>query len=215
MSEQVPYGYTPGAAPMPVRPVRPPLTSQQKRGAMIAGGVGFTVMSLGFAILAVVGTVLVVFGILGFVGTLLAQSGGSRDEFLTSVADAVRDYWWVGLIAALLGVAIWVAGYLVSVRILKSSGNPRATAITWASIGIGIVAGWIVGAIISIPANVIATLPANEADAGVIIVASVIAAVVSIASTAAVGVFTWWWMAHALRPAAPVAAGPDAANPSA
>ncbi|WP_403021182.1 hypothetical protein [Salinibacterium sp. GXW1014] len=210
MSAPTPYGYGP-AYPVQAPPRRPPLTAGQKRGAMIAGGVGYTLMSLGFGTIFAVVVVTLVFGVMGFIGASIARSGGAADDFVQTVADIVQSYWWIALVAAILGVALWLAGYFASVRILKSTGNPRGTAITWAALGIGIVAGWVVGTVLSIPGNMLTVMPGRgEGELPGLLVGGGLLALASLAATVAVGVFAWWWMAHALRPAAPIDATPAA-----
>lgn len=210
---QVPYGQgqqwqAPGAS-QPV--TRTPLTAEQKRGAMIAGGVGFALMTLGFGIVSVVVVVLFVFGLLGFIGTALARSGETSANMMADIVEFAQMYWWIALLVAVVGVILWLAGYFASVRILKSSGNRRATAITWAGLGIAIVANWLVGSVLSIPASLINM---GSSDSGVLTGAllggGLVFGLLGLAATVAIGVFAWWWMAHALRvaPAAESAANP-------
>ncbi|QEE62167.1 hypothetical protein FVA74_11725 [Salinibacterium sp. dk2585] len=209
MSTPAPYGYGP-AGPVQAPPRRPPLSVGQKRGAMIAGGVGYTLMSLGFGTVFAVVIVTVVFGVMGFIGASLARSGGAADDFVQTVTDIVQSYWWIALVVAILGVALWLAGYFASVRILKSSGNSRATAITWAALGIGIVAGWVASTVLSIPGNMLTVMPSRgEGELPALFVGGGLLVLASLAVTVAIGVFAWWWMAHALRPAAPIDTDPS------
>lgn len=197
MTQQVPYGYDPA---LPPAPKRPPLSVEQKRGAMIAGGVGFTLMTFGFSLVMGVVIVTLVFALIGAIASAVERSAGVPAEILDGMSDFVRDYGWVAVVVAVVGVVLWLVGYFASVRILRSSGNTRATAITWAALGISIVASWVIGGILSFPFNLMTTTPGwDEGSAGAAIVGGVLSAVLGLAATAAIGVFAWWWMAHALR----------------
>lgn len=201
MSTPTPYGYGPPGSVQPA-PRKPPLTPGQKRGAMIAGGVGYSLMTLGFGTVFAVLIVTFIFGLMGFIGASIARSGGTVEVFVQTVTDLVQTYWWIALVVALLGIALWLAGYFASVRILRSSGNPRATAITWAALGIGVAAGWLANSVLSIPGNMLTVFPSrDEGDLPGLFIGGGFLLLLSVAVTVAIGVFAWWWMAHALRPA--------------
>lgn len=197
--EQTPYGQGP-AAPAPVAYRRPALTPAQKRGAMIAGGVGFTLMTLGFSLLGVALAVLFIALIIGGIAGLVERSGESTGGFMEWFTTVASDFGWIVAVVAVVGVLIWLAGYFASVRILRSNGNPRATAITWSALGLAIVASWIVGTVISIPAQVTGAFEDFDRGLGQASIAvGLVSGAVSIAATVAIGVFAWWWMAHAFR----------------
>lgn len=208
----VPYGQPaqyPGA-PMPVAYRRPPLTSKQRNGAMLAGGLGLTIMTIGFSLFSLAGMALIVALVIGGVTGLIERAGGTTDGFYESLTLFINDYWWVAALAGLVGVIVWLAGYFTSVRILRSTGNGRATAITWSALGISIAAAWVLSSILSIGTSV-AGVFRNDNDLWLQTV--IVSSALSFAMTAAVGVFAWWWMAHAFRtdPAAPVRADKPAA----
>lgn len=188
------YGQGPATPPKPA-----PLSPGQRRGALIAGGVGFTVMTFGFGLISLMFALVVIFGIIGVVGTAIARYSGMPAGFIEGLNEFVEAFWWVGLVVALLGAAIWAAGYIASIRILRSSGNTRAVAITWSALGIAVAANWLVGFVVTIPANVLSSFPTGDAldGAGIFIAGFVF--LIGLAGTVAVGMLAWWWMAHVLR----------------
>lgn len=186
--------------PVPVVSKRPPLTSKQKRGAMLAGGLGFTVMGIGFSLVALVVFAFSVVLVVGSIVAFIERSGQSTDGFSAWLSVVVSDYWWVPAIAGVVGIGIWLVGYFASVRILRSSGNEQAVGITWSALGISIVASWSVGGLLSTGSSFSSAFSSNSDQLlPLAILAAIVGALLSLAATVAAGVFAWWWMAHALR----------------
>jgi hypothetical protein len=213
----------PGPA-APPRPPRPPLESRQKRGAMLAGAVSFTLMSLGFTLFAVP----LVIGLLGaFFSTLFSwvannnpedldiNGGPAPDDFEGIIADAWSTFlpWLIG--AMIIGVIIWILGYLSSLWILRSHRVNRPVAVTWSGLGIAIVGSFLLSALSS-PVTGLFNLWTPNLDSGdfstpdgvpgidnvdfaPIIGAGVFFLLISLVVNAAIGLFSWWWMAHAFR----------------
>lgn len=197
MTNPPPYGYAPVSPPP-----RPPLTRQQRRGALIAGAVSLFLLQLGFT--AVMIPIVLVLALLLIFGTVNLLSR-------TTTGDMGWDRFWAGnhfdaapwipwLIAmVVVGILIMVLAVLVSGWILRAHGVNRPRAITWSSIGIGIVAQWVVGGVLGVITNLASVTSQNGVAIG-----GLFAVGASLVTTVAVGALTWWWMAHAFR--APVAA---------
>lgn len=190
------YGYpVPYTPPLP----RPALTRKQRVGAMLAGGIGFTMFSLGagaaFSI-AVFGLVVGIFAIIfGFVG--LNNSGQEGFQELQSFLDSfpVGIIVVVAIVAFVLALALMVGGILVSIRIMKKRGVNSPVAATWSGLGIGIVVYWVTSSVVSF----VPSMMGSFADGvfGVVLVAFTV--LLAIALPIVIGVFTWWWMAHIMR----------------
>jgi hypothetical protein len=167
---------------------------------MLAGGVGFALMTIGFSLFAIAGTAIIVALFIGGIMGLIERSGESTRGFGDWISLVIADYWWVALIVAVVGVLVWLAGYFASVRILKSSGNDRATAITWSGLGISVAASWVLNGILSIGGSFAGVLPGDDGMwQRAALVASIVGGVLGLVAMVAVGVFAWWWMAHAFR----------------
>ena len=194
--------------PYPTRPVRPPLTARAKRGALIAGVVGFLLLGIGFAMasfavgLALIGTISALI--------LRAASGsntrtGAGFEQLISRFDIAP--WIVPLVAiVVVGIVLIVAAILVSGRVLAAHQVRRPWAVTWAGAGIAIVASGILSGIFNTVVGLLIVgfrWDSSSWSAGLVGV-SIVFAVVGLASNAVLGWLSWWWMAHAMRPVAAI-----------
>jgi hypothetical protein len=188
--------------PFTPAPKRPPLTPKQKRGAMLAGGLGFSIMTVGFGAVAISLGALLIMAVIGGISGLVERTGESSGGVALWVDQARTDFGWIVLVVALLGVIVWVVGYFTSVGILRSSGNPHPVATTWAALGISVAASWILSGILSIPGSFMSYLPVDNEWLQMSIIAGIASVALTIVVTAAIGVFTWWWMAHAMRRAA-------------
>ncbi|MRG59099.1 hypothetical protein GE115_04335 [Agromyces sp. CFH 90414] len=205
-----PYPQTPDLRQVPPAPparrARPPLPREHRTPAFIAGGLGTLLGSWGLSALSAA----LLLGFIGLVFGLVASSIRSSDptngfvEFVDSVPA------WVGVVAVLttvvLATGLLIAAVVVPRAILRRAGVHRPTAVTWSALGIGIVANWFLGGILSIPFSLIQTF---TVDPTALLVLVLIGLVVSLAATAAIGAFAGWWMAHAYRAqAAPAPAAP-------
>ena len=190
------------------RPGRPPLTARAKRGAAIAGAVGFLLLSLGFAMASfAIGLALIV----AFFALIVRAASGSGTrmgagfEQLLSELDIAP---WIAplVVIVIAGLVLMVAAIVVSGRVLVAHRVRRPWAVTWAGAGIAIVASWILSGILATFFNL--AMGGFRWDSpswgagffGVLIVS----AVIGLASNAVLGWLSWWWMAHAMRPAAVV-----------
>ncbi|QPZ37789.1 hypothetical protein [Paramicrobacterium chengjingii] len=200
--QQPTYGPSPTAyAVPPVRYPRPPLTRAQRRAALAAGGVGFPLMSLGVALLTVVCTLLLVGTLAEATGAWVDGTSSESEVFTRSLAELWNDAWWIVCGIALAAVVAWVAGYLTSVLVMKRARVNHPIGTTWAGIGVGAVAWWIVSTVIGTLFQIVPFFRLDGSSSSFndspvyLIVWTVVLAVAS----AAVGSFAWWWMAHCLR----------------
>lgn len=195
---------------------RPPLSPTMRRSARIAGGVGFPLMSIGWSLFSVAALTGILWASLSAIFRFIA----ARDERFRGQLDRVLVELGrlpLGLIAGLLvlaglvGAGIWVAGLFTSRGILRRSGHPRPWAVTWAGLGLGIVASWIIGGVVQFVSQIlsaIGTVGAGSGDdrlgtaIGLAVGGGIVAVVILIAGHIVAGVFLWWWMAYAMRPAA-------------
>ncbi len=196
--------------PAPPRtPARPPLTRGEKKGAFLAGAVGFNLLTLGFTVF-VIPIAVGLFG--GFLVWMLSvaesRTQGLDDDFYFRAQEFLGSL-NIGLLIALgiamslIGLAIMAGGLFASRKILRSFGVIKAWPITWSAAGIAIFAFSILG---QIPVGIaqISTYPMIMS--GVDGVSSTIAAAVvwfilTIALTTLFGWLAWWWMTFAFRPA--------------
>lgn len=194
----------PAAVPQPFR--KPPLPAREKGGSLLAGGVGFAMLSTGFSLFWIP-TALLLFAafIALFVGLLVNASGDSSLGFARFLNGLDLGVWVLPLVlAVLVGLALMVGSLFVSVRILRSRGVGRPWAVTWAGAGVSIVASWVVSAVLAVPLQVFASFQDDDGSAvtPLVIAAVIFSLLVGLAVSAAIGALSWWWMAHLMRPAA-------------
>ena len=191
------YGY-PVPQYAPPAP-RPPLTREQRNGAMLAGGIGFTMFSLGagaaFVIVLLGFVVSILAAVFGFIGMNSAGEAGfaAFQSFLDSFPVGIVVA--VGIVAFFLAVALMVGGILLSIRIMKKRGINNAVAVTWSGLGIAVVGSWIVSSFVSFVPSVFGSMVDGVFEA----VVAGFSAILALALYVAVGVFVWWWMAHTMR----------------
>lgn len=204
-------GYVTAPYTVPAR--RPPLERRARRGAMVAGGVGFTMWNLGWSILGLAAFVSFFAAIL----SVIANSSRANSEEFAALGDfeaAVLFTPGAGialLIAIVVGVVLVVLSILSSGWILKAHGVRSRWGVTWAGIGISVIVNWIVGTIISVIGQVAGVLgqvgqarseftDPNGIDLAPVIAGIIIWVVVALVAQALIAIFAWWWMAHAMRP---------------
>lgn len=196
----------PAPAAVPPSRVKPPLPAREKQGALLAGGVGFALLTLGFGLFMIPITLLVIGAffalIIGAVQRATDDPGlGGFERFIESVDPGA---WILPLvIVALVGLALMVGALIVSARILRSRGVRSPWGVTWAGAGIAIVASWIVSGVLSVPLQFAGVFRDDGDPFGgpAALVAGVLSSLVGIAVTVAIGALSWWWMAHVMRPA--------------
>jgi hypothetical protein len=216
---EVPATYSPG--PYAPRPTRPPLTQRAKRGAAIAGGVGFVLLGIGWAMVAIPLALVAFAGLIALIVRAARSSGSSPAPQIEQFLSGLDLTPWITLLVviAIVGLLVQAAAIVLSGRILRAHGVRRPWAVTWAGAGIAIVASWIIdGTLGSLTSAVTsAAFPGNNSGAtswGVFsIVAIVFSGVLGLAVNAAIGWLAWWWMAHAMRPAALADAPPASSTP--
>ncbi|WP_168916648.1 hypothetical protein [Microcella flavibacter] len=190
------------------RPVRPPLTPRARAGALIAGAVAMLMVSIGGPLIGIP-LLLLFIGLL--FATIATSIGGEAQNVLDEVLSFVPTELLVGVgvVLVLLGIALIVGALFVSRGILRSRGHDKAWPITWAGLGIAVVAGSTVSGLLSLPLQFATqAVPSfggsGEIEAGLGLLVIGVNAVV----TAAVGALSWWWMAHVMRPAGHAPADP-------
>ena len=193
------------AQPYAPRAVRPPLTARAKRGAAIAGAVGFLLLGLGYAMASLsVGLALIV----AFFALIVRAASGSGTRtnagFEQFVSGLDITAWVAPLVAiVIVGIVLMVVAIVVSGRVLAAHRVRRPWAVTWAGAGIAVVASWIVYGFLGTFLNL--ALSGFRWDSpswgSGLVVALIVSVVVGLASNAVLGWLSWWWMAHAMRPA--------------
>ncbi len=225
MTYQPPPGPGYAAPPYTPRAVRPPLTARAKRGAALGGAIGFPLLTLGYALVAIPVALAV---IIAFFALIVRTASGSAsspnagfEQFISGI-DLTR--WIVPIVvSALVGIVLMIASIMLSGRVLRAHDVRRPWAVTWAGAGIAVVGTSVVSSILSSFSGVVfgglsgtshsgdsGSLPSFEPG---IIVALIVGVVVALAVNAVIGWLSWWWMAHAMRPATVVAPGPGSPPP--
>lgn len=160
------------AEPYATQTVRPPLTARAKRGAVIAGVVGFLFLGIGFAMASFA----VSFALIGALSALILwAASGSNSRSGAGFGQLISRFdiapWIAPLVAiVILGIVLMVAAILMSGRVLAAHQVRRPWAVTWAGAGIATVASGILTGMVN----------------------------------TGVTWLSWWWMAHAMRPAAAI-----------
>jgi hypothetical protein len=207
---------TPGFDPAPYqvaprRPVRPPLPPRARRGAAIAGGVGFTLLTIGYALLAIPVTIALFAAFIAVIARAISghNLGGYDDGAVSNGGfdlSAAALSPWIALlvVSAIVGIVLMVVAILVSGAILRGHAVRRPWGVTFAGAGIAIVASWLIEGVLGVFGSAMGTAFNDGRSVGAgVIVALVIGGVVGLAVTAAIGWLSWWWMAHAMRAADP------------
>ncbi len=190
---------------------RPALTARQRSGARLAGIIGFLTLSLGFTMLSVPLAILAVMALFSLVFGAIGRRNGNPEwyqEVMLFVERLHPEVLIVPLvIVAVLGAVLMVVALFVSARILRSHGIVKAWPITWAAAGVAIVANWIAAGLISAPLQLMGSgSGSGSGDDGAELLPlrigiAVLGVIVNIVATAVIGWLSWWWMAHLMRPA--------------
>jgi hypothetical protein len=187
--------------------IKPPLTPRQRRGAAIAGIVGFLLATLGWLpfVIVAIGYVFS-FGVY-FLGAAL---GGDDTRFDAESETGKLAANLLGIPATSLGIVVSIslvvgvvliaAGIVLSTVILRLHGVARGAGVTWLGLLLAIVGSWIFDGILGF----IVYLVSAAGDVGKGPVApggglTVLYLVIAVAIQVALGWLCWWWMAHALR----------------
>ncbi|WP_394770782.1 hypothetical protein [Lacisediminihabitans sp.] len=211
MSDSSPYqaAYAP-------RAIRPPLTAEARRGTVIAGAIGFVLLGLGYAMVALpIALALLVAFLSLIVRWASASSDTSNAGFDRFVSGLDPAPWILPLVlVVVVGVVLMIAAVVVSARVLAAHHVRRPWAVTWAGAGIAVVASWFVSDILGFFTRlvVVGSSWGSPSWGQGVLAFVVVSAVISLASNAAIGWLSWWWMAYAMRPAAPVASSTPVAT---
>jgi hypothetical protein len=188
-------------------PARPPLTPIARRGAAVAGSVGFGMLTLGWTLFLAPIVILLAATTAAY---FLSAFSDNPDDSEASNTQALLDGFvgagfLIPLIASVVvGIALMVFGVIVSGRTLRSHGATRPWGITWSSIGISIVAAWIVDGVLGFTGGIVASALSDPSTGfgTAYWVAYIVAGIVVLAADVVIGRFVWWWMASAFRPSA-------------
>lgn len=199
--QPAPTGYA-GFAP---RPPKPPLSARARRGSWVAGAVSFSVLTLGWTLLAAALAVTLIGGMLMWIAGLIRLGGPSDadDRAFAEFFESVDAGAWAPLLiaGALVGLALMVLAFFVSRWILGAHGVAQPWAVTWAAAGIAIAASWIVSSVLSVGLQLVGTFAFSAPDPFALGTGVAVAGgIVGILGTVAIGLLAWWWMAHVLRP---------------
>ncbi len=203
MTAYPPYGSAPQYAP---RPPKPPLTSAAKGKAATAGIVSFLLVSLGWFLILTPIVLGFIGGIFVFIAEIIQRAPGADpedEEFVRFLDDIDLAAWWpLLLVLALVGVGVWVLGLFTSVWILRSSElREQAWGITWAGLGVAVLASTFVGGLLSGLLQLVASIGSFGDPLTSGLVWGIVGTLGSVVVTGAIGWLSWWWMAHLLRPA--------------
>ena len=213
MTEQNPYVPPTPQPAYQAAPKKPPLSPELKRAASVAGAVSFPVMSIGWGLLSTAVGIGLFASLFTWVLGRISASGTELDDDYLRMMDFIDslnpEAWVIPLvIAGIVGAGLWVLSLFVSQRMLARAKHPSPWGVTWAGAGIAIVASWFVSWVAWLPlqlASVVTpdTFDSFESGFGILIPLAIGSVVLNLAVAAALGWLAWWWMAHALRPAAP------------
>src|SRR5690606_18086065 len=194
-------------------PKKPPLTPKLKRAASVAGAVSFTVMSLGWGLLSTAVGIGLFAGFFAWVVGLVTAWGEGRNADYFRLMDFIETInptaWILPLVlAALVGIGLWVWSVFISRGMLAKAGHPSPWGVTWAGAGIAVAASWFVSWIAWLPLQFVSLIAPDaynswESGVTITIVLAIVSFVLNLVISAVIGWLSWWWMAHALRPAAP------------
>lgn len=212
MTEQNSPYVPPTPQPPYQAPKKPPLSPELKRAASVAGAVSFTVMSIGWGLFATAAGIGLFTGFFVWVVGLVNASGEGRGADYSRLVDFIDNLnlgaWVVPLvIAALVGIGLWVWSLFISHGMLARAKHPSPWGVTWAGAGVAVAASWFVSWIAWLPLQLISALTPDAFDSwdsgiAFAIVLAIASFVLNLVIAAVIGWFAWWWMAHAMRPAA-------------
>lgn len=170
-------------------------------------------------------------------GVVLAWGGGAPGGSAGILPELLPWLGSPAAIALMIGIPVGIVvtllGLWLSTRMLRHPGLARPVAVTWAAFGISVVAASVLnglgsaavspfaGALPNVEFDGFRPMEAPEIDPGVLADLAdpdrllalawpfvVITTLASLVVQVAASVFCWWWMAHAMRPAAEPAENP-------
>jgi hypothetical protein len=186
--------------------MRPSLTTRQRKGAAIAGIVGFVVLNIGL----IPAGILLVLGVFGFAALMFGAAFGGAPQpgdFGSLIAHVISQEFSVSeaavpgivIAACIVGAILVVGSIILSIRVLKRHGVNHPAGVTWAGIAIaGVVHEVVVAILLFAGAS-----GSSDASVGGPAFSDLGFALVSLACVAvldaALGWLAWWWMAHLMR----------------
>lgn len=198
-------------APIRTAPPRPPLSPAHRKLALLAGGLGYGLITLGFIAISAPFFIVVFVLVFGFlIGGLAAALGAGLQssralELLYQTAVEPFIWWYVLLIVG--GIVIVVVGFLVSISILRRGGVRKPVATTFAGWGIALAAGALASSIISPFFSLLGSHDLSSGDrnwVGPVLTVTIVSLVLTLIVNVVFGMLAWWWMAHVFRGAADV-----------
>lgn len=195
-------------------PPKPRLPQEMMGRARFAGGLGGAMVLVGADIVGV-GLLLLVLPLVlesfvRWVASLLSDVDPGVGT--SSIEQMYAGPWpWLTALVAIVGIGLVAAGATLSVRTLRAAGFAHPVRITLAAFGVSLGARIVLN-FFTVPFSSLLS-PLLErgldglADGGVTAVGTVVAVLVAcamnVAIASATGMLTWWFVAHATRPAAP------------
>lgn len=196
-------------------PIRPSLPKRERRTALIVGAWSSALVQLGLTVVSVLLAALLLLWLGSLGAGLVAISGNSSldgDVMMGMLAAATRSMSGA-VVAALVGFAfgalLVATGILLSGFVLRRGGIHRPWGVTWAATGVSVAGAYFAGLVLAVVFSVIELVMPRVEDP-VMVAVAVLASVLEPAVYVAIGAFSWWWMAHALRRPAPRAEGRNA-----
>jgi hypothetical protein len=181
------------------------LTPEARRGATIAGSVGLVLLSIGYGMVAVPLSILFFSAVLAIARSRGGQLPDGRPFNQGELPNVVVPQGWTVplVIISLVGLLVMVAAILVSWRILRAHAVRHAAGVTFAGAGIAVLGSLVVQGILSSFIGAVTSISgAQGAPFGPLFWLAVVpGTLVTLAISAVIGWLSWWWMAHAMRPA--------------
>jgi hypothetical protein len=181
------------------------LTPEARRGATIAGSIGFVLLTIGYGMVAVPLSILLFSAVLAIARSRGGQLPNGRPFNQGELPNLVVPQGWTVplVIISIVGLLVMAAAILVSWRILRAHAVRHPAGVTFAGAGIGIVGSLVVQGILSGFIGAITSLSGTQGTpfGSAFWIAAVPATLLTLAISAVIGWLSWWWMAHAMRPA--------------
>ena len=181
-------------APVQVPAARP------DRSAAVAGAFALPAVTLGFSFAVLPLLAALVLGFVILVVSVISGAGPAGFGFLSFLGllfggAAIAQNPALVLVPLLIGLVLFTLGIVGSIRYLRSRGNPRARAVTWAGLGTGLAAQLLVNGTIYLGVVLAkATFSGGSASAGFLgedVGMTVAFVALALPATAALGALLW------------------------
>lgn len=224
------------AAPQPARPPLTRQAARRARLAGgVGGGISWLGLHIATTSAGLLALPFLVAGLLSALAALWNGGLDGMPPILPGAVEWLASYSVAFIVGVVVGLVLLVVGFLVSIRMLRGPGVEHPVGITFAGWGIALVGTNVLTGLMSgitMPFGGVPMMGApwggqgtdgsdgdgfggmgfdgTALDGGQLlgwgIAVVLIGILVGVVVHTAVGVFTWWWMAHAMRPKAAPAA---------